>query len=336
MAGGRTTIGADVLSPRRVVVLSGVAGDLRTPADIPPLKTREACVAGAAWCLSVVAGWLPRRVASALGSGLGRVLYHTLAKRRAVALDNLRHAFPGASADRVDAIAREHFRHAGMNALELLTFHRWESRHAPRIRVEGGEALDAFASEGVGVVVFIPHTGNWELLAPLWPSMHPDPMVLAHPLSNRALESLVARRRGVTGLDVRPRQGGLRPLLTGLRNGRAVGLLADQDAGAGGVFVPFFGRLASCEASPAALARHTNCPIVLCAAFRETDGSHRVILEVMPRVVATTPAESDEATLTRLYARLEELIRERPAQWLWMHRRWKTRPPATPDAESSL
>ncbi len=275
----------------------------------------------------MVAGALPRGAASRLGRALGSLLFRVLKRRRGVALDNLRQAFPEADRQAVAAMAREHFQHVGVNAVELLTFHRWRRRHAPHVRVEGRAALDAFVAQGVGAVVFIPHTGNWELLAPLWPSLHPHPMVLAHPLSNSALEALVTRRRGVTGIEILPRQGGLRPLLTGLKGGRAVGLLADQDAGAGGTFVPFFGRLASCEASPAALARHTDCPIILCAAFRETDGAHRVILEVMPRVVAETPDESDTATLTHLYARLEELIRQYPAQWLWMHRRWKTRPP---------
>jgi KDO2-lipid IV(A) lauroyltransferase len=308
---------------------------LRTSSDIAPLTAREASVAAAAWAFSVVAGLLPRRSASAVGRCVGVGLHRLLKARRAVALDNLRHAFPDASDERLAAMALDHFRHAGMNAVDLLTFHRWGRRHAPFIRVEGREALDAFARQGCGVVVFIPHTGNWEILAPLWPALHPDPMVLAHPLSNRALEALVDRRRRVTGIDIRPRQGGLRPLLAGLRSGRAVGLLADQDAGEGGVFVPFFGRDASCEASPAALARHTNSPIVLCAAFRETDGSHRVILEVVPRVVGATAEESDAATLTRIYSRLEELIRENPSQWLWMHRRWKTRPPKAAAAESS-
>ncbi len=309
--------------------------DSRTPSHAASGGLGDLCVAAAAWTLSVVAARLPRVVSAAVGRALGATLYRVLQSRRAVTKDNLRHAFPGESDGGLDALAREHFRHVGMNAVELLTFHRWVTRHAPHIRVEGMDALDAFSEQGVGVVVFIPHTGNWELLAPLWPSLHPDPMVLAHPLANPALERLVARRRRVTGLDIRPRQGGLRPSLTGLRSGRAVGLLADQDAGAGGVFVSFFGRLASCEASPAALARHTNSPIVLCAAFRETDGSHRVILEVIPRVVGANPDEGDAATLARIYSRLEDLIREYPAQWLWMHRRWKTRAPEAAASESS-
>jgi Kdo2-lipid IVA lauroyltransferase/acyltransferase len=295
--------------------------------DIRPATTAGLLAGGSAWALSLTAGLLPRGAIAFLGGALGRGLYHTLRARRAVAEANLRHAFPDLPAPDFDARVREHFRHVGLNALELLTFHRWRRMYAPRVRVEGREHLDAFSAQGVGVVVFIPHTGNWELLAPLWPSLHPDPMVLAHPLANPWVERLVDRRRRVTGLEIIPRQGGLRPLLAGIRQGRAVGLLADQDAGAGGMFVPFFGRAASCEASPAALARHTDCPIVICAAFRETDGTHRVILEVAPRVVAGTPDESDAQTLAHIYTRLEALIRAYPAQWLWMHRRWKTVPP---------
>lgn len=288
---------------------------------------REVAEGAAAWGLSAVAGLLSRRAISFLGGVVGRVLYATLKTRRAVAIDNIRRAFPGLSEDAVRTRVRAHFRHIGINALELLTFHRWRRLYARRIRVEGREYLDAFVRQNVGVVVFIPHTGNWELLAPLWPSLHPNPLVLAHPLANPLVERLVNRRRRVTGIEILPRHGGLRPLLSGLRRARAVGLLADQDAGQGGIFVRFFGRPASCEASPAALARHLDCPILICAAFRETDGSHRVILEVAPRVVGATAEESDAATLAHIYARVESMIREYPAQWLWMHRRWKTRPP---------
>lgn len=282
----------------------------------------------AAWGLSLAAGLLPRAVVARLGVGVGVLLWRALKTRRAVATENLRRAFPDNSDADVHALVREHFEHIGQNALELLTFHRWRRWYAPRVRVEGREHVDALVRQGVGIVMFVPHTGNWEILAPLWPSVQPNAVVLAHPLANRLIERLVDRRRRVTGMQILQRQGGLRALLTALRSGRTVGLLADQDAGPGGVFVPFFGRLASCEPSPAALARHVNCPIVICAAFRETDGSHRVILEVVPRVVGSSNAESDAETLAHIYARVESMIREYPAQWLWMHRRWKTRPPA--------
>ena len=300
---------------------------MRRAEDSRPLGVRALVAGGGAWGVSIAAGLLPRAAVARVGETLGAALYRVLRTRRAVAEENIGHAFPRLSPPELDARVREHFRHVGLNALELLTFHRWRRMHASRVRVEGREHLDAFSAQGVGVVVFIPHTGNWELLAPLWPSLHRDPVVLAHPIPNPVVGRLVDRRRRVTGLDIISRRGGLRPLLAALRQGRAVGLLADQDAGETGIFVSFFGRAASCEASPAALARHLDCPIVICAAFRETDGTHRVILEVAPRVIAGTPAESDAQTLSHIYARLEEMIRAYPAQWLWMHRRWKTRPP---------
>jgi KDO2-lipid IV(A) lauroyltransferase len=134
-------------------------------------------------------------------------------------------------------------------------------------------------------------------------------------------------------LEIVSRRGGLRALVAGLKEGRAVGLLADQNAGEKGVFVPFFGRMASCEPSPVTLARRLDCPLVLCLAFRNADDTHRVLFEPIPLVTAESLEASDRATLTFLYGRLEAHIRAQPAQWLWIHRRWKTLPP---DPTSSL
>ncbi|MDA1192356.1 MAG: lysophospholipid acyltransferase family protein [Candidatus Poribacteria bacterium] len=279
-------------------------------------------------------GWGVRRLsqnaALEVGRGLGELMRRAMPKRVRVASENLAFAFPEWTPLERRALVREHFEHLGMNIVELLLFPQWEDRFATRIEIEGREHLDRAVKSERGIVVFLPHTGNWEMLAPLWTSLHPNPMVIVQRLPNEALDRIVSECRGVTGLELVDRNGGLRKIVAGLKAGRACGLLADQDGGSSGVFVPFFGRMASCEPSPVAVARRLGTPLLLCMTFRQADGSHRVFFDLIPQATDGDDNERDRSTLETLYARLEARIREHPAQWLWIHRRWKTQPASSP------
>ena len=276
--------------------------------------------------LAAVLRVLPHRMTLASGRHLGRIMHATMGSRRLVADENIKRAFPNLSPQSRRQLIADHFRHLGLVLAEVLVFPQWDRRFARRVRIVGREVVDQCLRDGVGCVVFVPHLGNWELLAPVWPTLAPDPMVLALPLPNPAFDRLLTKSRTVTGIEVVDRTGGLRRAVTGLHQGRAVGFLADQDGGDDGVFVPIFGVLASCQRSPVVLARRLGCPIILCVTSREPDGTHQVILERVPTV--EDPNEADDVqALTWIYQRLECHIRERPEQWLWIHRRWKTRPP---------
>jgi KDO2-lipid IV(A) lauroyltransferase len=283
-------------------------------------------IAVLARCLGAAVRALPWAAALRVGAALGWLAARALPGRARIARQNLAQAFPELERHERAALLHEHFAHLGKCIVELLRFPMWRAQFSGRVRVEGQEHLDVASACGRGIVVFTGHTGNWEILAPLWPLLHPRPMVVAQPMRNPSLERLVSACRQVNGLTIVPREGSLRRLVAGLREGRAVGLLADQDAGPGGVFVPFFGRLASCEPSPVVLARRLACPLLLCLAFRDPDGTHRVVFESVHAPVAENDAAADRATLAYLYQRLETHIRACPSQWLWVHRRWKTRP----------
>lgn len=266
---------------------------------------------------------LPLRVAWWVGVGVGDLLRMFWRQRRRVAEENLQRAFPERSLSERRRLLVEHFRHLGVNLVELVRFPWAWRRLLEGVTFIGRESLEAAQSAGKGIVVFIAHTGNWEVLAPLWPLLYPRSMVVVQPLPNPWLDRFVSRCRSVTGLELVPRTGSLRRLVAGLKNGFAVGLLADQDAGPHGIFVSFFGELASCEPSPVVLARRLGCPLLLCLAFRNADNTHRVVFETIPE------NEDDAARLAFVYKRLEAHIRENPSQWLWIHRRWKTRPPGS-------
>ena len=238
--------------------------------------------------------------------------------RAQTARQNIAAAFPEMTPAEHEAIAREHFRHLGRNMMELLQFPQWNRRFRNRVAVKGQALAEQAAAEGRGLILFIPHTGNWEILAAVSPFFLPKPMAIAQPMKHPRLEKLVSACRSATGLELTPREGALKKAVKALKQGRAVGFLADQDAGPRGTPVRFFGRTASAERSPVALARKLRCPLLLCAAFRNDDGSHTVHIEPAPT------GDNEQDALQAIYARLEEWIRRRPSQWLWTHRRWKT------------
>jgi len=283
-------------------------------------RLREGIEAVVAGLFAAFVRRLPPRAARRVGERLGAAMRVLWRGRRRVAETNLRRAFPQLEPQERDAILQEHFRHLGMNVVELLRFPMAWRETLANVTVIGREALDAARRQGKGVIVFVAHTGNWEVLAPLWPLLHPKTMVIVFPLPNPFLDRMVARCRQVNGLTLVPRTGGLRQLVRGLRNGWVVGAPADQDAGPNGVFVPFFGEEVSCEPSLVVLARRLRCPLLLCLPFRNPDHSHRVLIEPVPEDT------DDAARLAYIYKRLEAHIRENPSQWLWIHRRWKSRP----------
>jgi KDO2-lipid IV(A) lauroyltransferase len=197
-----------------------------------------------------------------------------------------------------------------------------------RITVEGREHLDrAMAAHG-RVLAVTGHLGNWEILS-VASRLTPYPLaVVVRPLDARWLNPIAERLRLRTGVELIGKRGALRPILAALSRGGMVGILLDQNtARAEGVFVPFFGRLASTSRSVALLALRTGAPVVPIFARREAHGRHRVI--VKPPLDPPKRGDRDLAIAeltARCTAAIEAAIREAPEQWLWIHNRWRTRP----------
>jgi KDO2-lipid IV(A) lauroyltransferase len=178
------------------------------------------------------------------------------------------------------------------------------------------------------VILLTGHLGNFELMGASLARFNPVDFV-TQPLSNPGAERWIADLRRACGVGTLSTHGGVKRVFTALRAGRWVAMLADQDARSRGVFVPFFGRPASTPEGPARIALATGAPIVFGSCVRRDDGRHG--LRVAPPLVPEGDARDVEAvrTLTaRHTAILEDAVRERPASWFWLHRRWKTAPPS--------
>jgi len=265
----------------------------------------------------------PRAVA--VGGVLGDAVGH-LGIRRAVARENLARAFPEKSAAERDAILAEHYREMGRIAAEygrLATLARAPGDET--VVTEGFEPLRRFV--GRGMLMMSGHFGNFELAA-AWLARFNPVDFLVKPLSNPVVDARIERLRRAAGVGVVSTHGGVKSIIRALRAGHWIAIAADQDAGRHGVFVPFFGRLASTAQGAARMALQTGSPMVLGSMMRQGDGRHRLVFD--PAREVEGPA--DEASVLELTAwhtaLLEQRVRRHPEHYFWLHRRWKTRPPA--------
>jgi len=195
------------------------------------------------------------------------------------------------------------------------------------IRYEGMENYLAAKRGGRGVLVATAHFGNWELSAFAHALMTEPMNVMIRPLDNARIDKIVERRRSLSGNRMIEKKDGARAVLRALHNNEAVGILIDQNTSAQeGVFVDFFGRKACANVGFAKIAARTGAAVIPgFAVWSETE--RRYILSFYPAVEITGDATADTQ---RIHAALEQVIRKNPGQWLWIHRRWKTRPPGEP------
>lgn len=272
---------------------------------------------------------LPRRVALALGRGLGRVWGDHDRRHAAIAADNLRRAFPHWNEARVMRTTRDVYAHFGELLLDLL----WLSRRTREeilglVEIEGREHVEGAIAAGQGILFVTGHFGHWELhaLAHAW--LYAPVAVVARPLDNPALERRLSAARTLSGNEVIGKQRALGRVMRALREGRGVAILVDQNVQErDGIFIEFFGRPAASTTVAAALALKTGCALLPAHADRLPGGRYRLIYDPPLVWSSSGDRDSDIAGLTqKIASHLEGWIREQPESWLWLHRRWKTQP----------
>jgi KDO2-lipid IV(A) lauroyltransferase len=272
---------------------------------------------------------IPRAWARALGRGLGRVLADLDPRHVAIASENLRHAFPHWDESRRLRTARGIYTHLGDTLLDILWLDgRPKEDTLALIDIEGTEHIESARARGRGTVFVTGHLGNWEMSALAWGWLKEPIGVVARPLDNPALDAKLNAFRARSGNLVISKRRALPDILRLLRQGRGVGILIDQNVQEDdGIFVEFFGRPAATTTVAAALAVKTGCAIV--PAYCETmpSGRYRVVCEPPFAWTPSGSRQADIAQITQgLTARIESWVRQRPEQWLWIHRRWKTQP----------
>lgn len=277
-------------------------------------------------------GLLPLAPALALGGLVGRLGFHLAGRTRRLALASLAQAFPERSEAEHRALARQTFIGLGRAALELAAIRSFDPRLERYVELSPPTLLQEVIARGKGMVFVTGHLGNWELLARRIARAGVPNAVIAKAGADPGLNELAEQFRAGGGVATlwreSPDTG--RAIIRTFRQGKALGILIDQDTKVQGVFVPFFGREAFTPRAAADLALRFGAPVVVGTIHRRgprPEDGHR--LEVTELPFAAEPPDR-EAEVIRLTAActvvLEEAIRRHPTEWVWMHERWKTRP----------
>lgn len=275
-------------------------------------------------------GFLPRPLARSVGAGIGDIAWHALGRLRKVGMRNLEIAFPERHVrDRV-RILRSVYRTLGWQLAEFCLMPGATRTSAERLfRYEGLDNYLAARAKGKGVLVLTGHLGAWELSSFFHSLMgYPMGMVIRR-LDNPLVDDFVNRIRCLHGNRVLHKDDFARGLLGAMHRGETVGILMDTNmTPPQGVFVPFFGVEACTASGLARIAQHSHAAVV--PGFLLWDKTEqRYILHFGPELdlVRTGDPQADAMANTALFnATLESWIRRYPEQWLWVHRRWKTRP----------
>jgi KDO2-lipid IV(A) lauroyltransferase len=262
--------------------------------------------------------------ARTLGAALGTLAYYVDKRHRRVALENLAAAFPGRSEAERKAIARRVFQHFGSVILELLKVATMKpSELLALCETEGDEHCWKGLEAKKGVLCFTGHFGYWEVQAIASAARFMPISVLARPLDNPYLHTLLEDIRTMTGNQVIYRQGAIRRILRELAMNRGVAMLIDQHLQRDAIPVDFFNRPAATTSALAVIALRTGAAVIPVFALPLPGGRYKLIYDS-----PVPPPREDSPDAIREFTQrctdvLEMYVRRHPELWLWMHRRWR-------------
>ncbi len=282
-----------------------------------------------AWVLLKLVGALPRPLARAAGITIAWIVFFLHRKLRRVGMRNLQLAFPEKSRRERKKILRGVFTSLGRQVAEVCLFPKYTRENVGKTVVyEGFENFERALARGKGVLFLTAHLGAWELSA-FAHSLYGYPLnIVMRPLDNPYLDRLTCEYRTMHGNKAVDKDFA-RGLIAAMRKGETVGVLMDTNMIASqGVFVDFFGIQACTASGVARVALKTDAAIV--PGFTIWDpalNKYRLRFDAAVKLVRTGNTESDVVANTALFTKIiEDYVRRYPDQWLWVHRRWKTRP----------
>jgi KDO2-lipid IV(A) lauroyltransferase len=277
--------------------------------------------------LALAASLLPRRAELALGALLGRLALAFAGRRREVALDNMRRCLPELDGDARRRLLRGNFEHYGVLALELLHLlspipGHWRRYAVRTARVEGIENWRRAHAKGKGVLFVSAHLANWELMVAAGAMAGVPLTLVTRHLKPEWLHEKIREARLSAGVRAAYLPDTLPTVLRALRRGESVGFAMDQYAHPpSGVRVPFFGIEVDTLSAVPALAQRFGSAILPASQERGPDGV--VLVRIEPEWDPGPLREDTPKATAALAAKVEGWIRGNPAQWLWVHRRFK-------------
>jgi KDO2-lipid IV(A) lauroyltransferase len=284
----------------------------------------------AAWPFLKIMGILPRPFSRAFAIAIAQLVYLLHFRLRQVGMRNLSMVFPEKAEAERTRILRGVFTSLGRQLAELCQFPRYRLENIDQVVVyDGLENYERAYARGKGVLFLTGHFGGWELSA-FAHSIHGHWVnVVMRPMDNPYLDRLLQRYRTLHGNKVVPKDDFVRGLLAAMKAGETVGILMDTNmTPPQGVFVDFFGIPACTASGLARIAMRTDAAVVPgFTIWDESLGKYRLRFDPAVELVRTGNLESDIVANTQKFTKvIEEYVRKYPEQWLWVHRRWKTRP----------
>jgi KDO2-lipid IV(A) lauroyltransferase len=284
----------------------------------------------AAWTGIKALGLLPRPAARFVGASFAAAAYAVRTPLRQAAMFNLRLAFPEWSDAQRKHAVRRMIQQIGWMAGEFSQFPRYTREKIERlVLLDGQENFDAAQKRGKGVLFLTGHMSAWEV-APFAHALYGHPLhFLVRPIANRRVDELINGYRCLSGNRPIEKNRSARAILKVLGDGGTVGILSDHNSSIEeGVFVPFFGVLASTTSGLARIALRTDAAVL--PGFLSWDDAlrkYRLRFEPAVELARSGDEEADVVENTARFTQvIEAYVRAHPDQWLWVHKRWKTRP----------
>jgi Kdo2-lipid IVA lauroyltransferase/acyltransferase len=288
----------------------------------------------AAWPFIKILGILPRALARAFAIAIAQLVYLLHFRLRQVGMRNLGMVFPEKSVAERKQILRGEFTSLGRQLAELCQFQKYTKENVGEVVVyDGLENYEQAYARGKGVLFLTAHFGGWELSAFVH-SLHGHPVnIVMRPMDNPYLDRMLQNQRTMHGNKVVPKDDFVRGLLAAMKCGQTVGILMDTNmTPPQGVFVDFFGIPACTASGLARIALRTDAAVVPgFTIWDEKLGKYRLRFDPALELIRTGNLEADIVANTQIFTKvIEEYVRKYPDQWLWVHRRWKTRPEGQP------
>lgn len=275
-----------------------------------------------------VLAWIPWRLQRLLGRQIGLLAWHLVAQRRSDTLVNIRLCFPERDAREHERMARDVFRNAGISIFETANaWFRPREWYRNRVRIEGLEHLKQAEADGKGILLLGAHYSQLDL-GGLICSLFFTVDIIYRPQNNPLIDYFVRRQRAHI-YNWQIDHDDMRRLFRSLKAGHIVWYTPDQDFGIKqSVFAPFFGMPAATLSSTTRLARINNSAVMFIHFCRDDDDNSYKVLLTPP--LTGYPSGDEVADAARVNQELERLIRRAPTQYMWFHRRFKTRPEGEP------
>jgi Kdo2-lipid IVA lauroyltransferase/acyltransferase len=288
----------------------------------------------AAWPFIKILGILPRPLSRAFAIAIAQAVYLFHVRLRRVGMRNLELAFPEKSEAERRRILRGEFTSLGRQLAEVCQFPKYTRENVDEVVVyDGLENYEQAYARGKGVLFLTAHFGAWELSA-FAHSLHGQWLhIVMRPMDNPYLDCLIQSYRTMHGNKTVAKDDFVRGLLAAMKAGEAVGILMDTNmTPPQGVFVNFFGIPACTASGLARIALKTDAAVVPgFTIWDESLGKYRLRFDPALELIRTGDLESDIVANTQLFTKvIEDYVRKYPEQWLWVHRRWKTRPEGEP------